>query len=264
MRSRWLDELTTVELQDYFKAGGNTAFLPVGAVEMHGPHQPIGTDTMIAKAFSLLLAERTDGIVLPEFAYTWAGATDGFPGTVSTPPETVQQFVTCILERVWRMGFRRIAVISVHGTNRAPLTICVRRIYETHGIVAQFLDPYLALTEEGESLFAGDWAVGKEASLVLAALEILGQGALYSEEGMAYEDSAPPLGIHAKAFRGATGFFYQDLRHHAMPTRFTSRKRGLRFLEMQAEACAPGVCQLDEYSEEARQESNQGWSRRQG
>lgn len=47
MRSRFLLELTTPEVEEYLSNGDRTAILPVGSVEMHGPHQPIGTDTLI-------------------------------------------------------------------------------------------------------------------------------------------------------------------------------------------------------------------------
>jgi creatinine amidohydrolase/Fe(II)-dependent formamide hydrolase-like protein len=58
-------ELTTPEVEQYLAGGGKTALLPVGSVEMHGPHQPIGTDTLIAKAFALRIAEQADGLVIP-------------------------------------------------------------------------------------------------------------------------------------------------------------------------------------------------------
>ena len=125
MRSRFLAELTTPEVESYLARGGRTALLPVGSVEMHGPHQPIGTDTLIAKAFALRLAEEADGLVLPEIHYTWAGSTDGFAGTVSIEPELVQKTVEAIALKVFRMGLRRLLVLSVHrgrcGDNAAAL-----------------------------------------------------------------------------------------------------------------------------------------------
>lgn len=261
LRSRYLAELTTPEVAAYLRRGGKTVYLPAGAVEMHGPHQPIGTDTMIARAFSLLLANATDGLVLPEVSYSWAGATDGFAGTISIPPEMVMELVTRIAVHCWKMGFRRVVVVSIHGTNVAPLTICVRRLYETHGVVAQFLNPFLPATPAAEQLFAGPWATGMEASLVLGALTVLGQTDLYSEKEMAYDDPAPQQLIHQNDFKGATGFYYQDPRHHAEPSRQTSRQRALEFFDLQVKAFVPGVKQLDGYARKARHQWNQGWGR---
>jgi creatinine amidohydrolase/Fe(II)-dependent formamide hydrolase-like protein len=259
LRSRYLIELTSPEVANYFKRGGKTVYLPAGAVEMHGPHMPNGTDTMIAKAFALLMAQATDGLVLPELQYSWAGATEGFAGTVSLPPEMIMQQVTLIADKCWKMGFRRFVVVSIHGTNDAPMTICVRRLYETHGIVAQYLNPWRSATPEAAALFAGKWADGMEASLVLASLDILGQPTLYSEKEMTYDDPAPPLLAAQMKFAGATGFYYQDLRHHVHPTRCTSKKRGHQFFALQVKACAPGVLNLDRYAKLARRQKNQGW-----
>lgn len=261
MRSRFLMELTTPEVEAYFKRGGKTAYIPAGAVEMHGPHLPIGTDMLIARAFALLMARETDGIVFPDVSYTWSGATDGFAGTVSIPPENVIELVTLIVRRARRMGFRRIVIVSMHGTNDQPMTICVRRLFETDGIAAQYLNPWRPVTPEVAELLGGKWAGGSEASMVLAALQILGQPALYTEKELAYDDQGPGLFIHSMNFKCATGFFYQDSRHHAAPSRYTSKKRALKYFELQVKAFIPGVRKLDTYEKKARKLKNQGWFR---
>jgi creatinine amidohydrolase/Fe(II)-dependent formamide hydrolase-like protein len=261
LRSLYWAKLTTPEVQRYLLHGGTTVFLPAGAVEMHGPHQPIGTDTLIAEAVSVKLADAVGGLILPEVPYSWAGATDGFAGTISIPPDLFMKLITHILIRCWKMGFRQIVIVSIHGTNNAPLTICVRRIYETHGIVAQYLNPWHPASPEAEALFAGKWSAGKEASMVLAALEILGQQQLYSEKELAYDARPPPQMIHAMNFKGATGFYYQDCRHHVFPTRKTSKQRALAFIDLQVRALAPGIKRLAAYAAQARRQKNQGWGR---
>lgn len=259
LRSRYLIDLTTPEVESYFKAGGKTAYLPAGSVESHGPHMPIGTDTMIAKAFSLCMAEETNGIVFPEIHYMWAGATDGIVGTVSIPPET--DTVTWIAIKATKMGFKRFVVVSVHGASDPPLIICVNRLYETHGIVAQYLNPWRSAVPSALKLFSGKWADGMEASLMLASLEILGRKELYSEKEIAYNDPAPPLAVWQMGFIGATGYFYQDVCHHAAPTQFTSKERGRKYMEIQVKASVPGVLNLDKYAKKAKKEKNQGWFR---
>ncbi|MEI7435879.1 MAG: creatininase family protein [bacterium] len=261
MRSRFLDEITAPEVQAYFKRGGRTALIPAGATEMHGPHMPIGTDTMIARAFCVRLADETNGIVFPDVAYSWAGATEGFAGTISIPPEKIMELVTLIAVKAWKMGFRRIVVVSMHGTNDAPMTICVRRLYETHGVVAQYLNPWRAAVPKAAELSAGKWAAGWECSVLLAALDILGRPGLYTEKEMSYDDPPPPLLASRMKFLGATGFFYQDLRHHVAPTRQTSKARGHQFIDLQVKAFASSIKDLDEYVRLARRQKNQGWFR---
>jgi creatinine amidohydrolase/Fe(II)-dependent formamide hydrolase-like protein len=207
------------------------------------------------------MAQAADGIVFPDVCYTWAGATDGFAGTVSIPPERVVELVPLIARRAWKMGFRRFVVVSIHGKNEEPLTICVRRLYETDGIVAQYLNPYRSATPEAEAVFSGEWEEGKEVSMLLASLDVLGCPHLYTEKEAAYDDPAPPHPIHQMGFKGATGFFYQDTRHHLAPTRFVSKDRGKSYYDLQVKGFLPGVLRLDEYYELTKKEKNQGWFR---
>jgi creatinine amidohydrolase len=49
---RRLEALTYPRIQEHIQNGRNTAVLPIGAVEQHGPHCPLGTDAFIARAVS--------------------------------------------------------------------------------------------------------------------------------------------------------------------------------------------------------------------
>ena len=83
--------LTWPEARDLAQTGaGAVAILPVGAIEAHGPHLPLGTDLIIAEAMARAGAARIDrhgidAIVLPPFSYTPAPFAAAFAGTLSTP-----------------------------------------------------------------------------------------------------------------------------------------------------------------------------------
>lgn len=259
MRSRFLAELTTPQVQEYLK-NGDLALLPVGCVEMHGPHQPVGTDTYIAKAIALRLAEEADGVVLPEVQYTWAGATDGFAGTISVPPELVMQLVEAICRRAVKMGFRRIALVNVHGPGQMVLGITMRRFFEKHGVPLLYIGAYGPISDEADELFSGDYASSKEAALVLASLKILGREGLYKETEMAYDDEAPRPPDSFGAMRPATaGFFMQDPRQHACPSKLVSLERGERFIELQVRDLLAKLRHLDEYIADVKDQQNRGW-----
>jgi len=260
MRSRFMQELTTPEVEEYLKRGGDIALLPVGCVEMHGPHQPLGTDTYIAKAFALRMAELGDGLVLPEVHYSWAGATDGFAGTVSVEPELLMRLVEGIAAKCVGMGFRRFIIVSVHAPNNMTLGLVVRRFFEKHKIPIVLSDPYRPLSDEAGEILGGAHSKHKEASLVLASLHILGQRDLYQQEQMAYDDEAPPMCRPYWDMRPAsTGWFMQDPRHHACPSKDVSLQRGLRYFELQLAKLVPHLFeQLDLYIKEAAKQPNKG------
>lgn len=55
------------------------AILPIGAVEAHGPHLPLGTDNLLAERLARLLADRTNSFVLPTLPMGKCGASRTSP-----------------------------------------------------------------------------------------------------------------------------------------------------------------------------------------
>jgi len=264
MRSRFLTDLTSTEVSEYLSKGGKTAILPAGSVEMHGPHLPIGTDTMIAKAFSLQLAEKANGLVLPEIQYTWAGSTDGFCGSISVEPELVMMQAEAVADKVFRMGFKRLIIISNHNTNYCPFYLFVRRYYEKYQRPVIFFNPYDKLFSspmERERFFGGEYWKGWECSILLGALKILGIQDLYTIEELAYDDEAPPLNESYKKISSVAivGYFMQDERQHVCPTRYISAEKGLNYIKECVERIVDILDDLDNYSEYSVNQINKGW-----
>jgi len=227
---------------------------------MHGPHQPIGTDTLIAKAFALQIAERADGLVVPEVHYSWAGSTDGFAGTITMGMDLEQALVEAIAARCFDMGFKRVVLLSVHAPNKHILYLSARRIFERHHGPALFVDPYQPVDQVSSRIFEGNFEKSKEASLVLAALEILGLPGLYTEEGMRYDEEAPafPASLERLGRIGGVGYFMQDPRQHACPSRFVSLAKGREFFAHQSAEIAAAIEDLDEYATKAALQKNKG------
>ncbi|MBU5625533.1 creatininase family protein [Oscillibacter sp. MSJ-2] len=97
--------------------------LPVGVVEAHGPHLPLGTDiyTSVIQAFAVMESWKREGIsslVAPPFY--WGGIqalTRQFPGSFTASRETIVRLVKEILESLDRAGFERVVFFNVHGDN---------------------------------------------------------------------------------------------------------------------------------------------------
>lgn len=111
-------DLTWEEVRDTDR-GGAVAILPVGAVEAHGPHLPLGTDVVIAEAMARACAERLHDegrtvFVLPPLWYTAAGFAESFPGTISIEPDTVRDTVGQVARSLGGQGIRTLAVANAH------------------------------------------------------------------------------------------------------------------------------------------------------
>ncbi len=116
------------------------AVLPFGALEQHGPHLPLGTDTATAAEVARRLAERLDALLLPPIHYgdTWNNA--GFPGTVSLAPATVTAIALDIGRALAASGVKLFVVVNGDWGNRLPLASAMRTLAEEDGLRAIALD----------------------------------------------------------------------------------------------------------------------------
>lgn len=89
--------------------------VPVGALEAHGPHLPLGADQIQAEATADALAERTGALIAPTLAYGYCAGTRPFPGTVSLSLGTLSHLVQELLGELARTGFRRVLILSGHA-----------------------------------------------------------------------------------------------------------------------------------------------------
>ncbi|HKK08194.1 MAG TPA: creatininase family protein [Gemmatimonadota bacterium] len=112
-------EACTWEEVGALEGGRTVALLPVGALEAHGPHLPLSTDTVIAEgmveAAAARLAERgLEVLVLPALSYTAAGFAAAFPGTIDIRPETVTALLVDVAASLGRHGVAVLGVASAH------------------------------------------------------------------------------------------------------------------------------------------------------
>ena len=108
------------------------AVLPTAAIEQHGPHLPVGTDTIINQGLCDLLAERApadmDLRLLPVMAvgksneHLWAA------GTLTLTAETALRAWTEIGLSVARAGVRKMVILNSHGGNVDLVSILSREL----------------------------------------------------------------------------------------------------------------------------------------
>jgi creatinine amidohydrolase len=91
------------------------ALWPVGAVEPHGPHAPLGTDTLISVGMCERAAARLENaVVLPPlpFGVTRYGA--AFAGAIGISEATLRAVVLDVATALGRQGFRRLVIVNNH------------------------------------------------------------------------------------------------------------------------------------------------------
>ncbi len=124
--------------------------LPVGATEAHGPHLPLGTDTMeareICRRVALRLAAQGREVVIgPVIPFGTSSVHLGFPGTVSISSRTLIALLAEIAASLHRTGFRDFVLVHGHDGNLPSMMVAAQEIVdtlpETRAVVLNWLAP---------------------------------------------------------------------------------------------------------------------------
>jgi creatinine amidohydrolase len=108
--------------------------IPLGSVEQHGHHLPLGTDTLLAYATSLAAAERLAGtvVVLPPPWYGFSAHHMRFAGSITLSHQTLMAMVEDIVASLAAHGFRRVLVVNGHGGNGGIVDVLAAVLGKRH------------------------------------------------------------------------------------------------------------------------------------
>jgi len=136
---------------------GLVAVLPVGSVETHGPHMPLGTDTLTIYMISERAAEIEPAVVLPPLCYAYVLENRHFPGTISLSAETLLKLLEEVCDEVARNGFRKVFVVNGHGGNNDILRVFMREsLTERKGYsIYAMIDPWAPIGDLASKLSEG-------------------------------------------------------------------------------------------------------------
>jgi creatinine amidohydrolase len=118
-----MNRLSWPEYRERVQQAKAPVFLPVGALEQHGPHLPLGTDALLASGMALGAASQVSGIVAPVLAYGYksqpkCGGGQHFVGTTSLDAATLIGQVRDTVREFARHGVERLVLVNGHYENQ--------------------------------------------------------------------------------------------------------------------------------------------------
>ena len=111
------EELTSPDFVQAVKQSEGVCIIPMGVVEKHGPHLPLGTDVLTAREIARRAAEKEYCIVYPYYFVGQIFEAKQQPGTIAYSNELLYKFLEETCEEISRNGIKKIILVNGHGGN---------------------------------------------------------------------------------------------------------------------------------------------------
>lgn len=142
-----IEEMTPQEITDALKEV-DTIVVPLGSVEQHGPHLPVGTDTLIPITVAKRVAERTKVLVAPPIYYGNSLSMIDMKGVFTVTPDTLANLLLDLCKSFSKQGFKKIVFLNGHGGNTQVLSFIGQKARIETGALIVRIDWWDIVAEE--------------------------------------------------------------------------------------------------------------------
>jgi creatinine amidohydrolase len=141
LHARW-DELTASEWPKALQMSDSTCILPIGILEKHGPHAPMGSDLIQVREWAARATKREYAVVFPDYFYGQINEARHQYGTFALPERVVWDLLEATCDEIGRNGFKKILIINGHGGNPELIRYFIQtRLEKQRNYAVYFFEP---------------------------------------------------------------------------------------------------------------------------
>jgi creatinine amidohydrolase len=211
-----IGEMTWTMVQEAIAAGAS-AIIPLGSIEEHGPHSPMG-DYVAIDAIAGQTGERTRDLVAPTMPFGFSEYFRHYPGTITLRPETLSSVVEDTVDCLLRHGVRRIVIFNGHAGNAPILELLTRKLRRERGILIPSVSPLQVIQapELVKELYGAGFKLGHGGEPMGSLMMVLQPGKVQMERAGNYGRKdlwgMPTDGLGAFLFHGVRVAVPLDMR----------------------------------------------------
>ncbi len=116
----------------------DTVIIPIGSLEAHGHHLPLGTDIFSPRLFCEIIDEKIGDTlwIAPEIPYGNSYDLSIYPGTVTMPSNVMAEYIFHVGKSFYNNGIKNIIFLNGHGGNITALNLAAEKLVEIGAVVA--------------------------------------------------------------------------------------------------------------------------------
>lgn len=132
----WIHELTRPAFENWLENEQEpVVVIGLGSIEQHGPHLPLGMDSLGARAFIHAVASRTNSVCVHPCFPGYSPHHMGFKGTITFSEATMLGAIMDVIESLASHGVKRFVLSNHHGGNRNIMNLAVQLAKRDYGVM---------------------------------------------------------------------------------------------------------------------------------
>ena len=162
------EELSAAEMKQLAIDSGGVCVFPIGCLEKHGDHLPVGTDMYIGRAIAEQTAKTEKVLVFPYYFLGQASECKHYVGCIGASHELLMASLLENCDEISRNGFKKIILLNSHGGNNMFLGFFAMKMPSLDRDYVVYVTPAGASSEESKKKiyeFAGTTEMGEHAGL---------------------------------------------------------------------------------------------------